>query len=373
MTPLPHAPQIFEALGPDTTRMVGGCVRNTLMGYPVTDVDFATTLTPDQVVSRLQHYGLKAQDRYARYGTIVAYTHGHTYEITTLRSDHATDGRYAEVIFTTSWEQDAKRRDFTMNALYQDASGALHDPLGGMADLKARFVGFIGNPEERIIEDHLRILRYMRMAAWYQAADVPLSEEALIACTQNRHRLATLSAERIMAETLKLLAAPHMPRMLAAMKQGNITAPHLPAFHADERATRLMHFRDLPVDPARVALLVLCQEPGKVLTTWPLTRPGRRWFQHALTGEDWDSPEALLARALSTETDDTAARALFYQWFSRRMPPLTAQDLLAAGVPQGPELSGCLKLAQRLWQRDAGMTRGDLLARVLGAISFPSS
>jgi poly(A) polymerase len=334
------------------------------MGYPVTDVDFATTLIPDNVVSMLKRCRISAQDRYARYGTIVAYTGGHSYEITTLRSDHAADGRYAQVVFTDQWDQDAQRRDFTMNALYQDAAGTIHDPLGGMVDLKNRFVRFIGNPDDRIIEDHLRILRYMRMAAWYQGADVPLSEDALTACAQNRHRLATLSAERIMAEMIKLLAAPQMPRMLAEMHTSNITAPHLPPFDGGERAARLMGFFDLPVDQAKAALLVLCQDPEVILTTWPLTRSQRRWFQHALTGQDWTSPEALLARALSRETDDTAARALFDQWWNRRTPPITAADLLAAGVPQGPELSKRLTLAQHLWQQDATMTRVGLLGVV---------
>jgi poly(A) polymerase len=233
-----------------------------------------------------------------------------------------------------------------------------------MVDLKNRFVRFIGNPDDRIIEDHLRILRYMRMAAWYQGADVPLSEDALTACAQNRHRLATLSAERIMAEMIKLLAAPQMPRMLAEMHTSNITAPHLPPFDGGERAARLMGFFDLPVDQAKAALLVLCQDPEVILTTWPLTRSQRRWFQHALTGQDWTSPEALLARALSRETDDTAARALFDQWWNRRTPPITAADLLAAGVPQGPELSKRLTLAQHLWQQDATMTRVGLLGVV---------
>jgi len=364
MPPCPAPTAIFQALGHDTTRMVGGCVRNTLMGYPVTDVDFATTLIPDNVVSMLERCGISAQDRYARYGTIVAYTGGHSYEITTLRSDHAADGRYAQVVFTDQWDQDAQRRDFTMNALYQDAAGTIHDPLGGMVDLKNRFVRFIGNPDDRIIEDHLRILRYMRMAAWYQGADVPLSEDALTACAQNRHRLATLSAERIMAEMIKLLAAPQMPRMLAEMHTSNITAPHLPPFDGGQRAARLMGFFDLPVDRAKAALLILCQDPEVILTTWPLTRSQRRWFQQALTGQDWTSPEALLARALSTETDDTAARALFDQWWNRRTPPITAADLLAAGVPQGPELSKRLTLAQHLWQQDATMTRGGLLGVV---------
>lgn len=367
MPPCPAPTAIFQALGHDTTRMVGGCVRNTLMGHPVTDVDFATTLTPDKVISMLERCGISAQDRYARYGTIVAYTGGHTYEITTLRSDHAADGRYAQVIFTDQWTLDAQRRDFTMNALYQDADGTIHDPLLGMGDLKRRLVRFIGDPTERILEDHLRILRYMRMAAWYQGADVPLSPEALTACAQHRQRLGTLSAERVMAETMKLLAAPQMPRMLTEMQRANITAPHLPPFDGGERAARLMRFFDLPVDRAKAALLILCQDPEVILSRWPLTRSQRRWFQQAITGNDWTSPEALLARALSHETDDTAARALFHQWWHRRTPPITAADLLAAGVPQGPELSKRLALAQRLWQQDATLTRGGLLGAAVAS------
>lgn len=161
---------VFEALqdGNGETgnlRFVGGCVRNALLGEPVGDIDMATTLVPDEVMRRLEAAGLKAIPTGIDHGTITAISGGIPHEITTLRKDVETHGRHATIAFSLDWSEDAARRDFTMNALYADRSGKVHDPLGGIDDLNARRVRFIGDAGTRIAEDYLRILRFFRMHA----------------------------------------------------------------------------------------------------------------------------------------------------------------------------------------------------------------
>ncbi len=204
----PETARVFAALSGDgiETRAVGGAVRNTLLGRPVTEVDLATTAVPDTVMARARKAGLKAIPTGIAHGTVTVVADGTPFEVTTLRRDVETYGRHAKVAFTEDWEEDARRRDFTLNALYADADGALYDPLGGYADLVAGRVRFIGDATARITEDYLRILRFFRFNAYYGKG--PLDALGLSACVKQRDGLAQLSAERVAAELKRILIAP---------------------------------------------------------------------------------------------------------------------------------------------------------------------
>jgi len=187
---------------------VGGCVRNALIGAPVSDLDLSTDARPAAVLALAEDAGIKAIPTGMDHGTITLIHEGETFEVTTFRKDVATDGRRATVAFADSVEDDARRRDFTMNALYADSAGDIIDPVGGLTDLTNRRVIFIDDAEARVAEDYLRILRYFRFHAWYGSDDDGFDTSALNACARLSEGLETLSKERIGAETLKLLAAP---------------------------------------------------------------------------------------------------------------------------------------------------------------------
>jgi poly(A) polymerase len=205
--------RLMKVLG--EARFVGGAVRNSLLGKPVRDIDIATPLRPEKVTALLQAAGIKAVPTGIDHGTITAVVDGKTFEVTTLRRDVATDGRRAVVAFTTSWEEDAQRRDFTMNALYADLDGTVYDCVGGVDDLQAGHVRFVGDAGARIREDYLRILRLFRFHAWYGKG--ALDGEALYACEKEKAGLAKLSGERIAQEMLKLLEAENPVPVVHAM------------------------------------------------------------------------------------------------------------------------------------------------------------
>ncbi|MBZ0215171.1 MAG: CCA tRNA nucleotidyltransferase, partial [Fimbriimonadaceae bacterium] len=196
---------VLESLGASKgkARIVGGAVRNALMDLPVADVDIATIWSPQEVVARLESAGLKAVATGLSHGTITAISDHKPFEITTLRVDVTGDGRHAEVVFTEDWQVDAMRRDFTINALYLNSDGSLYDPLGGYADIVARRVRFIGNADDRIAEDYLRVLRFFRFHAQFAAGDIDAA--GLAACIRGRMGVRGLSAERMRAELLRLL------------------------------------------------------------------------------------------------------------------------------------------------------------------------
>ena len=249
---------VFDALetagGADCARFVGGCVRNTLIGKPVSDLDIATRLTPEAVTQALKSAGLKAVPTGVEHGTVTAVSGGKPFEITTLRRDVETDGRRAVVAFTDDWAQDARRRDFTLNSLYARRDGTLFDPTGhGVADARAGRIVFVGEPEQRVREDYLRILRFFRFYAWYGAA--PADAGALAACEALRGEIATLSAERVSRELLKLLAADDPRDAVALMARTGVLGEVLPA----------------PIDLARFEGLVAIEE-DQLFETDPLLR-----------------------------------------------------------------------------------------------------
>ncbi len=213
---------------------VGGCVRNALLGAPVSDIDIATDARPQQVVELAQDAGLKAIPTGIDHGTITVVCDGIPHEITTFRRDIETDGRRAVVVFSDNIQEDAARRDFTMNALYAQPDGTVLDPLNGLPDLRARRVRFIGTAEHRIREDYLRSLRYFRFHAWYGDTEAGFDPDALAAIASNLEGLSDLSRERVGAELLKLLGAPDPAPSVAAMRSVGVLAQLLPG--ADDRA-----------------------------------------------------------------------------------------------------------------------------------------
>lgn len=226
----PAAAQVcaaIEAAGHDIY-FVGGCVRNAILGLADSDVDMSTNARPEQVIEITQAAGLKAIPTGIDHGTVTVVARGMPFEITTFRRDVATDGRRAVVAFSDSINDDARRRDFTMNALYATSSGQVIDPLGGMADLLARRVRFIENPDARIKEDYLRILRFFRFSAWYSDTSEGFDADALAAIAENTGGLETLSAERVGQEMTKLLGAPDPAPAVAAMRQSNVLQTILP-------------------------------------------------------------------------------------------------------------------------------------------------
>ena len=227
--------------------LVGGCVRNALLGQPVADIDISTDAMPERVVALAGATGLKAVPTGIEHGTITVVAEGVGHEITTFRRDVETDGRRAVVAFSTRIEDDAARRDFTMNALYADATGAVVDPMGGLADLWARRVRFVGDADERIREDLLRILRFFRFHAWYGDPEEGLDAEGLAACAANSAGIETLSRERIGHEMRRLLAAPDPSQSVAAMQATGILARVLPG--ADARALAPLVHLEPPYAP----------------------------------------------------------------------------------------------------------------------------
>src|SRR5690606_23717065 len=219
---------LFKALNRDggEARVVGGAVRNTLLGSKVSDVDLATTHLPQETVRLAKEAGFKPVPTGIEHGTITVVVQGHPFEVTTLRQDVETDGRHAKVAFGTDWKADAERRDFTINALYMTADGTIIDDVGGLADIESRTLRFIGDAEQRIREDYLRILRFFRFFAWYGSGRP--EADGLRASERLKDGLAQLSAERVWAELKKLLSAPDPSRALLWMRQGGVLNLILP-------------------------------------------------------------------------------------------------------------------------------------------------
>jgi len=217
---------------------VGGCVRDSLLDREAGDIDIATVLAPDVVSERLQAAGLKVVPTGLAHGTVTAVVEGRHFEITTLRVDVDTDGRRATVAFTDDWVADAQRRDFTVNALFADSSGAVFDPVGGLADLKAGRVRFVGNAEQRIREDVLRLLRFFRFYAQFGAP--PPDREAIAACAKLADLLPTLSGERVAAETFKLMGAADPATTMILMSANGVLQHFLPEAKEIDRLAALV-------------------------------------------------------------------------------------------------------------------------------------
>lgn len=373
---------LFDCLGGrpvgEAVRFVGGCVRNALLGIPVTDIDLATLHTPPDVMARLQQAGIKYVPTGIDHGTVTAVMNGVGYEITTLRRDVATDGRRAVVAYTTDWAEDAARRDFTINALYADRDGTIFDPLGqGLADLGRRKIVFVGDADTRIREDYLRILRFFRFHAAYGRGDP--DPEGLAACRRHARSLTTLSRERITQEVTKILmgSAPH--RILPVMRGCRI----LPAIFGSvmplddlERLVELQKKVDFAASDAvfcarlytvlgyrygpalplhkRMVLSKKQQEilqdlrqikldfsalNNRVLQTWLY-----RFSRDAVLG-------AVMVAAAQQKALPETVSLLLHQVKDMPVPvcPVQGRDLLAMGHPVGVQMGKTLKNIERRW------------------------
>lgn len=365
--------------GPGCARFVGGCVRNALMGRPIDDIDIATVLKPEETAQAVRAAGLKAVPTGIEHGTVTAVAERTPFEITTLRQDVMTDGRNATVAFTDDWAEDAARRDFRLNALYADAEGQVFDPTGeGVADAAAGRIIFVGDPERRIREDYLRILRFFRFFAWYGHGAPDAA--GLAACRALTEGLGRLSAERVSKELMKLLAAPDPRAAMRAMADAGVLAQVLPearltpAFEAmagisDDPVRRLMMLipaqveaiadlgRRLRLPNAVVIRLGLAADAAPVveLSMTP------RQIRAAVYRLGHRAVEDGLHRRWAEAPDRKAeARALLEAALNWDPPPMPVggRQVAALGVPPGPETGRILKAFEEGWIADDFPSRG---------------
>jgi poly(A) polymerase len=344
-------------------RVAGGAVRNALLKVPVTEVDIATTLSPERVTEACIAAGLKVHPTGIDHGTVTVVSDHHPYEVTTLRHDVETDGRRATVKFTDDWQADAMRRDFTMNAMYCDARGKIYDFTGGYKDTLRKRIIFVGSPAKRIAEDYLRILRFFRFHACF-GKGAP-DKAGLAACIRHRKGLDGLSAERIRQEMFKLMAAPGAVPTLKLMAKSGILKHLLPYTEEWRVISRL------PVDPL-LRLAVLSSKPLTMQDRWrlsnaeakrlealsaltapsPALRPGeQRAMLYHIGPEAWrDLVKVSWARSRAAMDDTTWKRLLKLpdRWTIPGMP-VAGRDLVAAGLTPGPDIGAMLRHLEDWW------------------------
>lgn len=374
---------MVAALGPDNVRWVGGAVRDTLLGAPVKDIDAATPLLPDAVIQRLNAAGIRTVPTGIEHGTVTALLAGGPVEVTTLRRDVSTDGRRATVAFAGEWRDDAARRDFTINALYADpVTLEISDWFGGLRDLAARRVRFIGDADERIREDHLRILRYFRFQARFGAqADA----EAERACRDLAHTLKGLSRERVAMELLAILALPDPCPTVERMAQlgvlevilpeaGPIGLAALRALVAAERSAQ--------IEPSALRRLAALLPPTPSIAETVAARLRLSKAQRSrLIGAaerlegDGEAPRALAyAKGIETAIDRLLLTgqdpASLIGWQVPELP-LKGGEIVARGVSAGPEVARLLREVERLWVAEQFPPRARVL-ELLDKVSSPA-
>ncbi|MFI3904583.1 CCA tRNA nucleotidyltransferase [Ochrobactrum sp. S1502_03] len=379
---------LFAALNRDggEVRVVGGAVRNALLGTKVSDVDLATTHLPEGTVRLAKEAGFKPVPTGIEHGTITVVVQGQPFEVTTLRKDIETNGRHAKVAFGTDWKADAERRDFTINALYATADGDVIDYVGGLADIETKTLRFIGDAEQRIREDYLRILRFFRFFAWYGSGRP--EADGLRASARLKDGLSQLSAERIWSELKKLLSAPDPSRAMLWMRQSGVLTAILPesekwgidAIHGLVRAEAdlgwdvdaLLRLESIvPPDAARMT------ELGKRLKMSNAERARLEAWARADAIKSETSEQALKkliyrgssqavadrirlayasARQEAAASDEAMIRAGGYsrlldalEKYEPLVFPVTGGDLLALGVEKGPGLGEVLRDLETLW------------------------
>jgi poly(A) polymerase len=376
-------------------RFVGGCVRDALLGREIDDLDLATPAKPEAVMAALRSARIKALPTGLAHGTVTAVVNSpgppRQFEITTLRRDVETDGRHARVAFDAGWDEDAARRDFTINAIYLASDGMIFDPVGGRADLAAHHVRFVGDAATRIAEDVLRILRYYRFEARFGSGEGDAA--ARDACRAAIGRLPTLSAERVQREVMRLLAAPEPIRALTLMRDDDIFGTLLPAA---TRLDRLEKFLPLSSNPLlRLAALIEVDKSGAAALAerlrlsnaarnrlaglaepWPLDPEGdpaaQRLALYRLGRERFRD----LAMLLAADGRIAPARleALQHQaeCWSPPVFPLGGDDVTALGIAPGPRVGRLLGAVRRWWEDgDFAADRVACLARLKELASQP--
>jgi poly(A) polymerase len=356
--------RMLDALGADEslTRYVGGAIRDNLLGIPVNDVDLATRIPPDEVMERLRKARIKAVPTGIDHGTVTAVSGGHPYEVTTLRRDVTTDGRRATVAFTDDWREDAARRDFTINALSADPlTGEIFDYFGGLDDIERRRVRFIGDPLQRIAEDHLRILRFFRFHARFGAGEP--GAEAVDACAARANDLMALSRERIADELLKLLGLPDPAPTVGIMLARGILAPVLPEItsNAGERLMDLIAAErqaNIEPDPIRRLAALIPRDPAvahDIAGRLRLSNKAKKRLVSATTTGPGETPRTLAYRLgveaavdrLLLAGDIESARSIA-AWTPPRLP-LSGGTLIDRGVPKGPGVARLLRQIEDRW------------------------
>jgi poly(A) polymerase len=360
----------------EEARVVGGAVRNALLKIPTGDIDIATTALPDEVIRRAKAAGIKSVPTGIEHGTVTLVVDAHPFEVTTLREDTETYGRKAKVAFGRDWVRDAERRDFTINGLSVDADSVVHDHVGGLADIAAKRVRFIGDAGQRIAEDYLRILRFFRMHAAYGAGEP--DRTGYLACICGRAGLANLSAERVRMEMLKLLVAEGALVAVTAMADAGLLLPILGGvtytgpFATMISAERMRGLGPSPVRRLGALSVAVTEDAKRVATRLRLTNAeakaldsmGHRWWRLAdmdeararrrlyRLGEDHYRDRLLLAWARSEASQDAVywreLADLPQRWNAPKFP-LKAADFVARGIAEGPALGHVLTLAEDAW------------------------
>ena len=377
---------VLDALsaGGVEARFVGGAVRDALLGLPIGDIDIATPAPPERVTELLQKSGIRVVPTGLAHGTVTAVVPPRHFEITTLRRDVETDGRHARVTFDADWAADAARRDFTINAIFLAPDGTIDDPVGGLADLRAGHVRFVGDPATRITEDVLRLLRYYRFEARFGAGSGDAAARA--ACHAAAHLLPTLSAERVAQELIRLLDTPDPGRALQMMEEDGALAALLPAARRLDRLRRMIAIEPEP-DPLRrlSALIDADAEAAGALAEqlhfpnawrnrlrglappWPLDPagdpPALRRALHRLGAERYRDLALLLAADRRADTGQLAGLlALARDWTPPQFP-LSGHDVTALGIPPGPRIGALLDAVERWWEdTDFAASRAQCLA-----------
>ena len=385
--------KLFKALDPDGNelRIVGGAIRNHLLDLPVTDIDFASCMTPDKIIDRAQSANLKTIPTGIEHGTITVMVDSEPFEVTTLRSDVETDGRRAKVVFGTSWEEDAARRDFTVNALYATRDGQIYDPLGsGLEDIEKRVLRFIGDPSKRIKEDYLRILRYFRFCAVLNFGE--FNQPAIDAAIAERGGLKTLSKERVKEELFKLISANEAPAVVEKMYSSGLLqellefVPNLAAF---KRICELEETLNLtPNASLRLGCLTLWNagDIDRMTHSLKLSKSevetlrkmaiNKRWRleqdasdmqrEHCRLGKETFLIKVLSAWALGQRsTTDPELKNLYVEameWEAIEFP-LAGSDLLNEGLSEGPAIGEKLRNLKEKWlESDMQLSKSDLLS-----------
>lgn len=369
---------------PSALRFVGGAVRDAVLGRGVKDVDAATTCRPEETMTLLQNAGIKAIPTGIAHGTVTAVVEGRQFEITTLRKDTACDGRHADVQYTDSWQEDAQRRDFTMNALYLSVFGEMYDYVGGIEDAREGRVVFIGDAGERIQEDYLRILRFFRFYAHYGKGVA--DRDARKACAKYAAQIARLSGERIQSEMLKLLAADNAPHTLELMQQCDVLRHALgfsvKSLEAFVRLQDIEKFSDITLRPyIKIALFLMASESDplvscKMLAThWKLSNIMAHELEtiiskhEAITESLSDAKIKHLIRTLGqklfihmvmlrwaygqgmvNKTHPYHEMLHLVQRWEIPVFPVTGQDLIAAGFKPGYDMGDLLQKLEDAWE-----------------------
>jgi poly(A) polymerase len=370
-------------------RFVGGCVRNAVLGRAIDDLDLAVDKPPDTVMRALEAAKIKVVPTGLKHGTVTAIADGQVFELTTLRRDVETDGRRAVVAFTDNWLADASRRDFTFNSLYADPGGTLYDPFDGRADLAAGRVRFIGNPDTRLAEDHLRALRFFRFYAWYGRP--PIDGPGFQACVRNASSLVSLSGERVRKELLRTLEAPAAADALEAMREAGVLDHWLPEYEGLARLPALIAHEDeadglrrlaaiLPEGTNAVAIgkrlklstqealrldVMLAREPAVDVADGP---PAWRAGIYRL-GNGLYIDRLLLAT--DAPGDWRAALALARQWTPPELP-VSGGDALKLGLKPGPKVGALVDAIERWWiEHDFAPDRAACLAELERLVRAP--